>query len=82
MVQKWHYIYRCGNRKIYICFQINLGTDKILETKLCFKCKTVLNGIKIKQYYSDNGVFINQKFINEIHKSEQYIIILEISFYY
>ena len=55
---------------IYVKFQISLETDKTLQTKTCFERETVLNGIKIKKYYTNNKVFTNQDFIDNIYKNE------------
>ena len=57
--------------KMYIRPQVSLGTEETLVAKACFEREAALNGVKIKHYHTDNGVFTSQDFVAEVHQSDQ-----------
>ena len=57
--------------KSFVKFQVSLGTTETLLAKACFERESALNGVKIKSYHTDNGVFTAKEFIAYIHESEQ-----------
>ena len=59
--------------KIFIKFQVSLGTTETLIAKACFERESALNGVKIKNYHTDNGVFTARDFISHVHDSDQRI---------
>ena len=59
--------------KMFIKFQVSLGTTKTLSTNACFERESALNGVKMKNHHTDNGVFTAREFIAHMHDSDQCI---------
>ena len=59
--------------KMFVKFQVSLGTQETLLAKACFEKDAALHGVKIKNYHTDNGVFTARDFIAHVHESDQRI---------
>ena len=57
--------------KIFVRPQVSLGAEETLVAKACFERECTLNGVKVKQYHTDNGVFTAQSFVDQVHRMEQ-----------
>ena len=44
-----------------------------MVAKACFERESALNGFKIKNYHTDNGVFTARELISHVHESDQRI---------
>ena len=54
--------------KLFIKFQVSLGTSETLIAKACFEREATLNGVKVKNYHTDNGAFAAREFITHVHE--------------
>ena len=52
---------------------MSLGTSETLIAKACFEREAALNGVKVKNYHTDNGVFTAREFMTHVHESDQRI---------
>ena len=57
--------------KIFVEFQVSLGTAKTLQAKARFEREAALNGVKVKSHHTDNGVFTSQEFVKHVHDNDQ-----------
>jgi hypothetical protein len=54
--------------KMFVKFQVSLGTTETLLAKSCFERESALNGVKIKNYHTAIGLFTAKEFINHDHE--------------
>ena len=62
-----------GFTRVY--FQVSLGGTETVQSKNLFEREARSNGVVVKRYRSDNGVFTKEDFMAEILKNEQFLTV-------